>query len=561
MMTSLRSNGLRLALFLLVQLAGTAVLADDNVSSLPGAWAGKLLPVPVPNLEGQAADIRSGLDETRAAVNAALLKPDVSAAELAYAYGELGGLYQASFLRQSAEPCFQNAERLEPENFRWAYYAAWLADQTGQAELALTRYQRARSLKTDYPALTLRMADIWSDLNETDKAAAAYREVVGVQGLEAAALFGLGQIALLRRDYTDAIDDFSKALQYDPAATRIHYPLAQALHAVKREAEAKQHLALRGDRLPAVKDPLVEELDAMRNSASRYFTKAMKAIQDRDYKAAAAAFAQGLETEPDNAAARVSYARALYLSDRKTEARQALERSVALQPDNTLGLFLLGVLSDEEGDVAGAESYYKRVLEHEPGHGGAHFFLANHYWRNGDYPDAARHYAAAIADDPRNVPARLLYLDVLDKTGAPEAQLKEILNAGVQQSPEQSLFTLRLIVLLATSQEKEISNPQEALRLARDLAERQPIPPVREALAMAYAATGDFKQAADIQQQVVSVAVWSWPGETDRLSRVLSAYKEGKMPASNDLPGAPPMQAPPTSGEGPFRDYPAPRPY
>jgi tetratricopeptide (TPR) repeat protein len=560
-MNSLYRNGLCLALVLLVQLAGAGALADDNVSNLPGVWAGKLLPVPVPNLEGQAADIQSGLDETRNAVNAALQKPEISASELAGVYGELGGLYQASFLRQSAEACFQNAQRLEPENFRWAYYAAWLADQTGQTALAVTRYQHARSLKSDYPPLTLRMADVWADLNETGKAEAAYREVVDVPGLEAPALFGLGQIALLRRDYASAIDDFSKALQFDPAATRIHYPLGQALHAVKRDAEAKEHLAQRGDRLPAVKDPLVEELEAMRNSASRYFTRAMKAIQDRDYEAAATAFARGLETEPDNATARVSYARTLYLSDRKTEARQALEQAVALQPDNTLGLFLLGVLSDEAGDSAAAGNYYKQVLEHEPGHGGAHFFLANHYWREGDYPDAARHYAAAIADDPRNVPARLLYLDTLDKTGAPEEQLKAVLEAGVQQSPEQPLFTLRLIVLLATSQEKGTGDPQQALRLARELAEQQVIPPAREALALACAATGDFKQAAEIQQQIVTLAVWSWPGEADRLSRVLTAYREGKMPTAADLPSAPPVQAPPTSGEGPFRDYPAPRPY
>ncbi len=560
-MISLRRNGLRLALLLLVQLAGSVAIADDDVASLPDAWAGKLLPVPVPNLEGQAPDIQSGLDEARNAVNAALQKPEVSADELAGVYGELGGLYQASFLRQSAEACFQNAQRLEPENFRWAYYSAWLADQTGQTGLALTRYQHARSLKADYPPLTLRMADVWADLNDTDKAEAAYREVVGVPGLEAPALFGLGQIALLRRDYASAIDDFNKALQFDPAATRIHYPLGQALHAVKRDAEAKEHLAQRGDRLPTVKDPLVEELDAMRNSASRYFTRAMKAIQDRDYQAAATAFAKGLETEPDNATARVSYARALYLSDHKTEARLALERAVALQPDNTLGQFLLGVLSDEAGDTAKAENYYKRVLEHEPGHGGAHFFLANHYWREGDYPEAARHYAAAVADDPRNVPARLLYLDTLDKTGASADQLKPVLEAGVQHSPEQPLFTLRLIILLATSQEQETGNPQQALRLARELAEQQSIPPAREALALAWAATGDFKQAAEIQQQIVSLAVWSWPGEAERLSRNLTAYREGKMPTAADLPGVPPVQAPPVSGEGPFRDYPAARPY
>jgi tetratricopeptide (TPR) repeat protein len=553
---------LRLALVLLFQLTGAAALADDNVSSLPGAWADKLLPVPVPNLEGQATDIRAGLDETRDTVNAALQKPDVTAAELASAYGELGGLYQASFLRQSAEPCFQNAGRLEPENFRWAYYAAWLADQTGQTELALTRYQHARSLNSDYPALTLRMADAWFDLNETGKAEAAYQQVVGTPGLEAPALFGLGQIALLRREYASAIDDFSKALQFDPAATRIHYPLAQALHALKRDAEAKEHLARRGDRLPAVKDPLVEALDALKNSASRYFTRAMKAIQERDYEAAATAFAKGLETEPDNATARVSYARTLYLTDRKTEARQGLERAVALQPDNTLGLFLLGVLADEAGDVAGAEDYYQRVLEHEPGHGGAHFFLANDYWRKGDYADAARHYAAAVADDPRNFPARLLYLDTLDKTGAPAAQLKSVLEAGVQHSPEQPLFTLRLISLLATSKEEGIGAPRQALRLARELAEQQQaIPPAREALALAWAASGDFQQAAEIQQQVVSLAVWSWPGETERLARVLAAYREDKLPAAGDLPSAPPMQPPPTSGAGPFRDYPAAKPY
>jgi len=554
-------KGLRLVLFLLLQLAGATGFADDDVATLPQAWAGKLLPVPAPNLEGQAADIRNGLDETRAAVAAALKKPDVSAAELAAAYGELGGIYQGSFLRQSADLCLQNAERLEPDNFRWAYLAAWLAAETGQTELALARYERARSLNADYPALTLRMADAWADLNESDKAEAAYRKVASVPGLQAAAYYGLGQIALLNRDYAGAIDDFGKALQFDPAATRVHYPLAQALHAVKRDAEAREHLALRGDQLPGVKDPLVDQLNAVQNSASRYFSRAMTAIQDHDYPAAADRFARGLATDPDNAAARVSYARALYLTDHKSEARQALERAVQLEPGNTLGLFLLGVLSEEAGDTAGAEAYYQRVLKYAPGHGGAHFFLANRYWSQGDYTRAATHYSAAIADDPHNVPARLLYLDSLEKTAAPAAQIKAALEADVQQSPEQPLFTLRLIGLLAVSNDAGVADPPEALRLARDLAEQQDIPPVREMLALARAANGDFKQAAEIQQQLVSLAVWTWPGQSERLARALTAYQEGKMPAADDLPAAPPVQAPSVSGEGPFRDYPSPKPY
>jgi tetratricopeptide (TPR) repeat protein len=556
-------SGLRLAVLLPVLLYGPLLHAGDSASNLSKTWAGKLLPIPVPKLEGQAPDIRSGLDEARDAVNTLLVKPDASAARLASAYGDLGGLYQATYLRQSAELCFENAMRLEPQNFRWAYYDAWLAAQTGQTRLALARYEHARSLKPDYHPLTLRMADTWFDLDEMDKAQAAYTEVKAVAGLEAPALFGLGQIALLRRDYASAIDDFNKALQFDPGATRIHYPLAQALHAVKRDAEAKAQLAQRGERLPAVKDPLVEELDAMRNSATRYFVRAMKAILDQhNYQAAVTAFAKGLEAEPNNAVARVSYARALYLTGRKDDARKALEQALVIQPDNTLGLFLLGVLYDEAGDAARAEANYRRVIALDPGHGGAQFFLANHYWRRGDYASAARHYAAAIADDPRNVPARLFYLGALDKTGAPRAQIKDGLEAAVQQSPEQPLFTLRLIFLLATSKEKGIGDPPQALRLAQQFAEQQAIPPAREALALAYAATGDFKQAAAIQEELVSLAVWSQPGEADRLSRGLTAYRDGKMPALKDLPATPPpLQAPPISAEGPFRDYPAPRPY
>jgi tetratricopeptide (TPR) repeat protein len=561
-MPSLDLSGLRLALVLLVLLPGTVVRADDNVSSLSGPWAGKLLPVPVPNLDGQPTEIRSGLDEARNAVNLLLQKPQASAAELASAYGEMGGLYQDSFLRQSAELCFQNAMRLEPGNFRWAYYDAWLAAQTGQTRLALSRYEHARSLKPDYPPLTLRMADAWFDLDDMDKAQAAYQEVIAIPGLEAPALFGLGQIALLQRDYASAIDDFSKALKLDPAATRIHYPLAQALHAVKRDTEAREHLALRGDRLPAVKDPLVEELEAMRNSAVRDFIRAMKAIQDdHDYQAAVTAFAKGLEAEPNNAVARISYARVLYLTGRKDEARQALEQALATQPDNTLGLFLLGVLYDEAGDAGRAEANYQRVLDLDPGHGGAHFFLANHDWRQGDYTAAAHHYAAALADDPRNVPARLFYLDTLDKTGASAGQIKAALEAAVQQSPEQPLFTLRLISLLATSKEEGIGDPQRALRLARQLADQQAMPPSREALALASAATGDFKQAVTIQEELVSLAVWTQPGEADRLSRGLAAYRAGKLPAASDLPHLPSLQAPPIDGAGPFRDYPAAKPY
>lgn len=551
---------LRLLVCVLFLLSGPQAASGDSVATLPEAWAGKLQPVALPDIEGQREDVKASLTAARNAVREALQKPDAPV-ELAAAYGELGGLYQNYLLRQAAEACFENARRLDPDEFRWAYYSAWLANETGRAQLALDHFEHARELQPDYPPLTLRMADLWLDLDELDQAEAAYREISSEPGLEAAALFGLGQIALLRRDHKTAIEYFTAALDFDPEATRIHYPLAQALRATGRNDEARAQLALRGDRLPAVKDPFVTELKAMKSRAVLHFLRAMKAIHKHDYPAAREAFSQGLKLEPDNATARVSFARTLYLTDHRDAARRELETAVSQQTDNVLGLFLLGVMAEEEGDSAMATRYYLQVLDHAPAHGGAHFYLANHYYREGDFTAAAGHYARAFEDDHRNVPARMLYLAILDQTGAPDDRIRRSLETAVRQLPEQPMFKLQLIQILATAEDPEVTDPQEALRLAQQLAGQQAIPPYREALALAYAASGDFEQAAAIQEEVMSFAVWSMPAEADRLGRGLESYRQGRMPPEDALPKNPPMQPPPLDGAGPFRDYPAARPY
>ncbi len=46
-----------------------------------------------------------------------------------------------------------------PEEFRWAYYAAYLADTDGRTRLALERYEQARTLKPGYKALTVRTGE------------------------------------------------------------------------------------------------------------------------------------------------------------------------------------------------------------------------------------------------------------------------------------------------------------------------------------------------------------------------------------------------------------------
>ncbi len=116
-------------------------------------------------------------------------------------------------------------------------------------------------------------------------------------------------------------------------------------------------------------------------------------------------------------------------------------------------------------------------------------------------------------------------------------------------------------MLLASSSNPQIKNPQEALRLARQLTGERALPQLQELLALAHAATDDFEKAAELQEQQLSYAVWYMPRETERLTRVLTAYRDGKLPPRADLFSGSMFQAAAFLGSGPFSNYPTPKPY
>ena len=114
-----------------------------------------------------------------------------------------------------------------------------------------------------------------------------------------------------------------------------------------------------------------------------HFVNGMKAYRQLDFVAAQQAFARGLEREPDNTSARISYARALYLANEKERSRKELETVLAEQPSNALAGYLLGVMAEEEGDAETASKLYLRAIYHEPGHPGASLQLGNLSYRQG----------------------------------------------------------------------------------------------------------------------------------------------------------------------------------
>jgi tetratricopeptide (TPR) repeat protein len=547
-----------IACLLVVSAANAGDAASDPPASLA---AGQLRAIQEVSLDDLDAQARDSIQLARRQLNEALQDQPVQLDKLAAAYGELGGLYLIHAAFPAAGDCYHNAVQLAPDEFRWTYYAAYLAEKNGRIPLALERYRQAQTLDDGYKALTLRLGNILLDLDELQQAKAAYEQVVDATGLEAASLYGLGQIALLQRDYDTAIDAFSRALEYDPAASRIHYPLAQALRAAQRNDEAKAQLALRGDQPPSFRDPLIENLEAQKTGSRYHFLQAMKAIKQQDYTAASKAFAEGLSGEPDNALARISYARTLYLTGDKAAARQALEAALALQPDNSLGLFLLGLLLEEQGDADKAAEYYRLAIRYSPEHTGAHQFLADQLYRQGNYTAAAEHYASSIRGEPSNLAATIPYIGTLLLIDAPAATLMNQLETAIDHFPEYPGFRSLQILLLAGSRNPEIRNPEMALKYAQQLNEQYRIPPHQELLALAYAASGDYPQAISIQEELLAYARRAMPSESERVAGTLAYYQDKTLPPLDELINYTALQPQRFDAAVAFRDYPAARPY
>lgn len=549
---------LTLAAFL---LSGSPVMAGDAASSQPASLADSLRAITEVNLDDMDIQARDSIQLARRQLNEALQVQPAQADKLAAAYGELGGLYQAHLVFPAAADCYHNAMQLAPDEFRWVYYAAYLADTDGRTRQALEHYEHARRLKPGYKAVMVRMGNVLLDLNELERAQAAFEPVVDTTGLEAAALYGLGQIALLQRDYDTAIDAFTRALEYDPAASRIHYPLAQALRATQRNDEAKAQLAKLGNQPPTFRDPQIESLEALKVGSRIHFLQAMKAMKRKDYAAAGKAFAEGVDMEPDNVLARISYARTLYLTGDKSGARTAMEAAVARQPENALGLFLLGVLTEEQGDAEKAADYYRRAIHSTPDHAGANFFLANQYYREGKLTPAVQHYASSIRGEAGYLSAYIPYIGALILSDAPAGTLKTVLETATRQFPENPVFQAMQIMLLAASRDAAIQDPETALASAQQLNNQYRIPPHQELLALAQAATGNYEQATAIQEELLSYAQQRLPAEADRVARTLSYYREGKLPPLEDLIDRSALQAPRFNASATLRDYPTARPY
>lgn len=546
-------------LLLIALLLPTYSLFADALSQLPKTWQSQLIEVAEPDLSALENIARDTLTATRTELIQHLSRSDTSKTVLAKAYGHLGALYQAYKINVPAEACYNNAQALAPKTFRWAYYSAWLAQQTGRPAMALQRFENAYKLNPDYAPLLLRKAQSLLDLGQLKKARQTLQAALKFTELRAAALAYLGQIDLLERHYEHAIKQFEAALALDPNANKLNFFLAQAARANGDLKRAQKYLKQQGPHQPTAKDPLLDELKALKQGARPHYLRAMRALRKKDYSAAAAAFTRGLAIDEQNTHARVSLARVLWLSGEKDRAETLFEQLAKQNPDHPTANYFYALILRAKNQPVLAKKFFLKTLAVEKKHLGAMLEIAHALLINKEFSKAAKQYAAVL-DLSNDLPlAELLRLVALKRTGLDNSQIKPRLEAVLQQYPDYPPLQYAQARLLAAGTMK--GDTLKARAIIKKLTSRFPqVPEYNEVMALSFASEGHFEQAVALQQQAIADALWRGR-DIKRMAKDLRAYEDKKQ-VDEVWPADDPSLSPPLPDPEPsIKNYPVSVPY
>lgn len=157
----------------------------------------------------------------------------------------------------------------------------------------------------------------------------------------------------------------------------------------------------------------------------------------------------------------------------------------------------------------------------------ASYRLAEALRLSGKNKDATPHYDQTVDLLSGEIAPRVGRVLNLVQMGDDEEALIR-LRDDLQHFPNNSVLLHILARLLAASSNDQVRDGQKSLQLLHILGKGPVTPEMVETLAMAFAETGDFKQAIDYQERALSVTGDADPTYLMRLQENLSKYRNGK---------------------------------
>jgi len=504
--------------------------AAQNEASPPSGSQLELLEVPQPDLTGVDPPAQEQIHTSQAALAATVAQADASRAQRAEAFGSLGQIYQAYGFDDAALACYTNAARLDSQPFRWSYYAGYLEQRDGDSEAAERDYQHALSLKPSNGPALLRLGSLELTLDHPDQAEQWFTKAMAQRNPPAAALAGLGKVALLKRQYRVALKYFNDALSREPKASSIHYQLAMAYRGLGDLPHMQEQLQARGDVEPIIQDPLLDEINVLKQGKVGLLERGSAAMRESRFADAIAAYRQMVRLDPSDPIAYKYLGIALARSGKPDEALEQYAQALQLDRSNATVHYNMGILLIETRKEEQAIAHFQEALQLDPGLVAAHFQLANLFMREKKDADAEREYGIVVSLEPQNGFARLMQAMAAVHAGA-YAQARPLLEEAATAFPQDASIANALARLLAAAPDPAVRDENRALRIIQTLVNNQQGDAFEDGitLAMALAAVGRFQEAAGYQQAIIGQLESSRHYDLARpLRQDLARYQQGK---------------------------------
>jgi tetratricopeptide (TPR) repeat protein len=465
------------------------------------------------------------------------------------AYGHVAMLLQAAEYYDAAEPAYLNAQALMPGDPRWPYYLAHLHKSRGERDRAMAAFARVLDLRpNDVPAL-IWLGRMHLDQGDGVKAEALFERAHALAPRQVAVRAGLGQTALARRDFSRAVSLLQDALALDPSAASIHSPLALAYRGLGDAARAESHLQQWRNTEVLVSDPLRQELDLALDSGLSFELRGVRALEARDFRAAAAFFRRGAALAAATTALgrslRHKLGTALYLSGDSAGAVEQFEEVVRFAPASGLdetaakAHYSLGVVMASRGRDRKAIDHLSAAVRYSPSYVEALQALGDALRRSRRDRDAIAHYAAILRADPRAANARFGYAIALVRLQR-YREARDVLAEAMRLHPERDDFTHVTARLFAAAPDRGVRDGPMAMALVDRLLSGQKTVTLGETTAMALAENGRFDAAAGVQRQVMKAAQEAGLAiDLERMNANLRLYERGaacRMPWADDDP-------------------------
>ena len=369
-------------------------------------------------------------------------------------------------------------------------------------------------------------------------------EFMGIQ-------LAMAQIAIDQQQYSEAISHLQEPLRLEPDNSIVHHNMGVALVGLNRFEESIRHLeeALR------LRPENPESISALGVALS----KQGKIAQAAEY------LSKALRLDPVNFDSHKNFGMFLLEHGKTQEAMTHFNQMQLLKPDKADVPHKLGVLLAQHGKLALVEGFFKRAIELNPDHAQAHHMLGVALLQMNRSAEAVEHLKISLSRRPEK-PEMLVKIgsalalegklslaaDYFSKASEinpqmPQARyhlaqtlvrLDKIAPAVLhyqkllELNPDQPEVLNTLAWLMATSENQELRNPQEAVQLAKHACEltKYKQPALLDTLAVAYAAKGDFPNAIETAEKAIELAESAGRRElADRIRKRIESYKAGRI--------------------------------